>query len=190
LTVVQDPLDALAPDMPRAALHAVEVDHVTNASGLAALLASLIREEAPLGRGASPEMRLEVEIAMGESLGVERLMTIATPSPFSCPQCDGVLSELMGDGPLRYRCQIGHAVTGEVPDDCQELDLERAMGVALRVLQERIAPVKRLADDTRIQGNPASAERHDVRAGDYAEQAQILRRAMLATLAQRARTQE
>ena len=181
-TVVQDPLDAAAPDMPRAAIRAVDPDHIADLAELPRLLASLTREEAPLGRAPSPELKLEVDVALGGRLGVERLLELAQPSTFSCPNCEGVLSEVKGEGPLRYRCQIGHALTAEFLDDCQDRALERAMGVALRIMEERIGLLKRLIEDARVQGHKAAASLHEVRLGDYEEQADILRRAVLATV--------
>ena len=186
--VVQDPLDAQAPEMPRAALRAVQTEHVVGIAGMARLLESLAREEAPLGRPASPALRLEVEIAKGERLGAERLRTVADPSTFNCPHCSGVLSQMKVEGPLRFRCQTGHALTGEILDDCHDLELERAMGIALRIVEERVALVRRLAEDARVQGATAAAELHEARVADYAEQADILRHAVLAAVKQRTET--
>ena len=64
-TVVQDPDDAAHPDMPRNALAYTAADHVTPASALGPLLGRLALEPAPLvDRPTSPELELEVEIAM------------------------------------------------------------------------------------------------------------------------------
>lgn len=184
-TVAQDPLEAIAPDMPRAAIQAAAPDHVVELADLAPLLHSLTREEAPLGRLPSAQMKLEVDVSLGDRLGSDRLLTAAEPSTFSCPHCNGVLSEMKGEGPLRYRCQTGHALTADILDDCQDRALERAMGVALRIMEERIALVERLAEDARIQGNHAAAPLHEARARDYKEQADILRRAVLTTVKSR-----
>jgi two-component system chemotaxis response regulator CheB len=59
------------------------------------------------------------------------------------------------------------------------------MGVALRIVEERIALVERLVEDARIQGNHAAASLHETRARDYMEQAEILRRAVFATVKSR-----
>lgn len=184
-TVVQDPLEAAAPDMPRAAMRSITPDYVVGLDDVAPLLASLAREEAPLGRAAPPDMKLEVKIALGERLGTARLTELAEPAPFNCPHCQGVLSEVKVEGPLRYRCQTGHAVTAEYLDSCQGQELEQAMGVALRIVEERIGLVKRLIEDARMQGNHAAAELHELRADHYIEQADILRRAVMATVLDR-----
>lgn len=184
-TVVQDPLEAAAPEMPRAAIRTAAPDHVVGLDDLPALLASLTREEAPLGRPAGHDLQLEVKVALGERLGTDRLATVAEPSPFNCPHCQGVLSEVKADGPLRYRCQTGHAVTAEYLDGCQDQEVEQAMGVALRIVEERIGLVTRLMEDARVQGNHAAAALHEVRAQHYLEQADILRRAVVATVGAR-----
>src|SRR5688572_477314 len=49
VTVVQDPVDASFPDMPRNALHAVAADHVVPLEGMAELIVRLAREAAPEG---------------------------------------------------------------------------------------------------------------------------------------------
>jgi two-component system chemotaxis response regulator CheB len=153
---------------------------------MAPLLESLAREEAPLGRPPSEQLVLEVEAAAGARLGTERLLTLAKPSTFTCPNCSGVLSEVKGDGPLRYRCQIGHAVTAEILDHAQAGAVEQALAVALRIVEERVALVGRLAEDAHAQNNSAAASLHEARALAYAEQVQILRRGVIAAVNQRA----
>jgi two-component system chemotaxis response regulator CheB len=183
--VVQDPAEAFAPDMPRNAIIAAAPDHVVGVDEIAPLIVSLSREEAPLGRPPSPQLQIEVETAAGGPLGSERLSEIAEPTALSCPECSGVLSELKSEGPLRYRCQIGHAYTAEIMEARQESALERAMMVALRIVEERLTLVTRMIEEARAQGNTAAADLHEARARDYQEQAAILRRAVAATIRQR-----
>lgn len=187
--VVQDPLEAAYPDMPRAVLKAVDADHIVKVDAMAPLLESLAREEAPLSRAPSHEVILEVETAAGVRLGSERLAKLAEPSPFSCPSCNGVLSEVKGAGPLRYRCQIGDAMTAEVLDQSHEKAVEQALMVALRIIEERVALVERLVEDAHAHGNSASGEIHESRAKSYGEQADILRRAVVAAVNRRAATE-
>ena len=184
-TIVQDPATAFAPDMPKAAITAASPDHVVATEEIPALITTLSREEAPMGRPPSPQLHIEVETAAGASLGSRRLMEIATPSPLSCPQCHGVLSEIKGDGPLRYRCQVGHAYSAEIVDEQQESAIESAMTVALRVIEERVTLVTRLIEDANAQGNTAAAELHELRLEDYKEQAEILRRALARVIERR-----
>jgi len=179
--VVQHPLDAEADEMPLAALEAADVDHVAPARELAGLLARLAATEAGTGAAPSDELRLEVQIASGGRLGSENLLRLATPSALSCPECHGVLSEVDGGHPLRFRCQIGHAYTAEAYA-ANTVEVDDAIQVALRVMEERVTLVQRMALDARRTGRTAVAELYDARAQEYRHYANTLREAAISAL--------
>jgi two-component system, chemotaxis family, protein-glutamate methylesterase/glutaminase len=174
--VVQHPLDAHADQMPLAALEAVDVDNVVPASELGRLLTEIVANEA--GKSVRPpaNLALEVEIAAGARLGSNALRQIADPSALSCPDCGGVLSEVCNEHPLRFRCQIGHAYTAEVLVG-RNAEVGEAMRVALRIMEERVTLVTRMAEDARSTGRTAVAELYESRAEEYARYAGILREA-------------
>lgn len=179
--VVQHPLDAEADQMPLAALEATEVDHVAPAAKLGELLGAIAGTDAGPFHPPSDELRLEVEIAAGARLGSEKLRRIAIPSALSCPDCHGVLSEMNGAGPLRYRCQIGHAYTAEnLVAHIEEVD--EAVRVAMRVMEERVTLVERMALDARSTGRTAVAELYEKRAEEYRGYANTLRDAAVTSL--------
>ncbi|MCC2976737.1 chemotaxis protein CheB [Sphingomonas sp. PL-96] len=179
--IVQHPLDAEADQMPLSALEAAEVDHVAPADGLGALLMSIVGADAGPMYPPSEELRLEVEIAAGERLGSDRLLKIARPSALSCPDCHGVLSEVNGSRPLRYRCQIGHAYTADnLAAHIDEVD--EAVRVAMRVMEERVTLVERMAKDARQTGRAAVAELYEARAEEYRRYATTLREAAVTSL--------
>ncbi|ONG56115.1 chemotaxis protein CheB [Pseudoroseomonas deserti] len=179
--VVQHPLDAAEEQMPLAALEAAEVDHVAPAAQLGALLAGLIGSAAGASPAPSAALRLEVDIALGQRLGSDRLRQIATPSALSCPACQGVLSEVEGSRPLRFRCQIGHAYTAEAL--LADIDaVDEALRVAMRVMEERVTLVERMADEARQSGRKAVAELYAARAEEYRHYASTLRRAAASAL--------
>lgn len=179
--VVQHPLDAEADQMPLAALETVDVDHVASASDLGELLGSLAGTAAGPALLTGEDLRLEVEIAAGARSGSDTLARIATPSPLSCPDCHGVLSEVHGARPLRYRCQIGHAYTAEeLVAHIDEVD--EAIRVAMRVMEERVTLVERMAVDARQSGRNAVAELYEARGEEYRRYAMTLRDAAVASL--------
>lgn len=94
VTVVQNPSEAVAPDMPMGALRASDVDYRAPLEDLAALLVELTGEEAGPPILVPAEIRLEVDIALGLQIGSETMLTIANPVPISCPACGGVLSQI------------------------------------------------------------------------------------------------
>lgn len=179
--IVQHPLDAQADEMPLAALEAMTPDEVAPAGDLARLLTEVVQRDAAEDQPASDNLLLEVEIAAGTRLGAENLRKIADPSALSCPDCGGVLSEIRGEQPLRYRCQIGHALTAEVVAARTD-EVDEAMRIALRVMEERVTLVTRMAQDARDTGRKAVAELYETRAEEYARYAAVIRQATTAAI--------
>ena len=185
VTVVQDPASAFAPDMPRAAIAAADPDHIVALDEIIPLVVNLSKEEAPMGWPPSPQMRIELETAAGFPLGSARMMELGLPSPITCPECSGVLSQIKAEGPLRYRCQIGHAYNADIVDEQQTVALESALAVALRIIEERITLVRRLREDAETNGNTPAAELHQARGEAFQAQAEILRRGVAAAIHRR-----
>lgn len=167
--------------MPLAALQASLVDYVAPSHELAATLTSIVGREATATVPATSALRLEVEIAAGGRLGSEHLGELGTPCALSCPECQGVLSEISGSHPLRYRCQIGHGFTAEfLASRIDEVD--EAIRIAMRIMEERVTLVARMAQDAREGGRLAVADLYDARLREYQRYAATLRDAATASL--------
>jgi two-component system chemotaxis response regulator CheB len=94
-----------------------------------------------------------------------------------------VLSVLKMQHPLRFRCQVGHAYTADALAKEQEGRVDEALRVALRIIEERAELVHRMAEDARHRGRLAVAQTYGVRAVEYREYADMVRRAVLNSLA-------
>lgn len=182
LALVQHPLDAEAPDMPRAALEAAEVDHVADQGALGAIIAAATGTEAAEAGPVTDDLRLEVEIALGRRLGSAALRAIAEPAVMTCPQCHGALSAIAAPGPLRFRCQIGHAFGGATLSAAQAEEVRQAVQLAMRLMEERAELVQKMANDARMHGREAVAQLYDKRHQDYADYARTLRNAASLTM--------
>jgi two-component system, chemotaxis family, protein-glutamate methylesterase/glutaminase len=179
LTVVQEPADALYPNMPGSALEHVRVDHVRPAAAMGTLLARLILE--PAGEGSPPAgSDMEVEVAVeGFSLDAIEGEHPGRPSGFSCPDCNGVLWEIQ-DGELqRFRCRVGHAWSPESLLTQQSEGLEAALWIALRSLEERAALARKLAEPARRRGHTFSARRFEEQATEAQQAARLVRNLLL-----------
>ena len=84
--------------------------------------------------------------------------------------------------PLRFRCQIGHAMTADILAKEQENAVDEAMRVALRIIEERAELVTRMAADARNSARRVVAEMFEERAVEYRRYAEVIRRAVLATM--------
>ena len=159
LAVVQDPEDAEWPDMPRHALENAEVDHCVPLAAMPALLTRLI------GEPAGPAVAVPEDIAVEASIPEKTLDTVpedtdsvGRPSPLSCPDCGGNLSEITDGPPLRFRCKIGHTYNPEALADAHKDAVERALWVALRTHEDRVVLFDRLTERAREHGHKRGAE--------------------------------
>lgn len=184
VALVQDPSDAAADEMPRRALEATTVDLCVSSARLGDVLSDLVEEAAGTALPVPPELRLEVAIAAGERIGTDRLTAIADPVALTCPGCGGVLSKMRAPGPLRFRCQVGHAYTADALAKEQEGRVDEALRVALRIIEERAELVHRMAEEGRQTGRRAVAEMYDARAEEYRAHAETIRTAVLQSLIQ------
>jgi two-component system, chemotaxis family, protein-glutamate methylesterase/glutaminase len=147
IAVVQEPDDAAVPSMPSSALAEVAVDHVAAARELGPLLARLALQPAstqpPKGRQPIEELEREVGISAIDEASHSRSERYGQPSRFTCPDCGGVLWELSGEGPLRFRCEVGHAHSTATLAETQTEAAEAAMWSALRALEDKAELARR-----------------------------------------------
>ncbi|USX24872.1 chemotaxis protein CheB [Oxalobacteraceae bacterium OTU3CINTB1] len=146
--IVQDPADASASDMPRNALEQVEVDRCLPLAGIAGALvewAAGLPERVADGPAQAPEW-LTVENRFASGGGeMKQLKRIATPSPYTCPECGGSLFSLNNAKSCRFRCHTGHSYTLLSLLREQEEAIEAALSKALRAVQEKESLAEQLA---------------------------------------------
>ena len=170
--IVQDPAEALFPDMPSSALAHVQVDHVATLSRIAALLHDLTRRQRIPERieiDFAKTLEMEVEIAKDRNAFEAGVEQFGEPSAFACPDCHGVLLKLDEDGRTRFRCHTGHSYSIESLVAGATDGIEHALWTAIRALEEAALLMDRTAQHLE--------ERHGGRgAGESRAQAQEARR--------------
>jgi two-component system chemotaxis response regulator CheB len=181
VALVQDPAEATVDEMPRHALDVVTADLIVPSAKLGDVLSDLVREPAGPRLPIPPEIALEVDIAAGERIGSAILRDIADPAALTCPSCGGVLSEVKDGRALRYRCQVGHSYTADILAKEQESQVDEALRVALRIVEERAELVSRMAKDARRTARRAVAEMYEERAEEYRRYVETIRKAVLLT---------
>lgn len=159
LCVVQDPDDAMWPEMPRNALKKDHVDHVVPINSLAKLLTRLVREQPAPMPPIPPNLILEAKIAALETFMPAEHGTLGRPTRLSCPQCGGVLNEVTDEGSTRFRCQVGHAFTEDALMAAQNDELERALESAMRIHRDRVSLFRRMQHHSEQQAMPHAAAR-------------------------------
>jgi two-component system chemotaxis response regulator CheB len=173
--VVQEPEDAQYAAMPANALVQVPDALVHPAAKIGAVLADLVSRPAPAVPAEDDGLLLaETRIAATGAPTTDSLAQ-ATPSPFSCPSCHGVLFELPGAPAPRFRCRVGHAWSPAALEAEQAHAVDEALWAAVRALEEKADLVERLAADAQRHGHVRSAEVYDQRAARAKAQAQQVR---------------
>ncbi len=173
VVVCQDPTDARFAGMPARVIEQVGADHVVASEELAPLLLDLI--DSPAGAAPEPPAELAREFAISAA-PVPEQPPLGRPSPFACPDCDGVLWWVEEHEPAHLRCRIGHAWAGAALVDRKHGEVERALWSALRSLEERGELAARLTDRARDRGWPRSEERFRAEAAQGEHAAMVLRR--------------
>jgi two-component system chemotaxis response regulator CheB len=135
--LVQHPQDALFASMPQAVLDVTEVDATLHTGDIAPQLLRLVEEQV----ADSEEVTVPASDQDQDQLQFEdesrEYVLHGSPSPYSCPDCGGVLW-VRHDGSLtHYRCRVGHAYSTESLLDAQQDVYEAALWTALRALEEK-----------------------------------------------------
>lgn len=180
IAVVQDPKDAMYPGMPQSALDHAEVDHVVPIAGLAPLLARLVDERPPRQAVlADKDLITETKMANLDADALQDDDQPGRPSPFSCPDCGGVLWEIEQGDYTRYRCRVGHAYSPETMLGAQDDRLEEALWTAVKTLEENAHLSHRLADSERQRGNQWLVERFEEKEREARQRVEVIRRYLL-----------
>jgi two-component system, chemotaxis family, protein-glutamate methylesterase/glutaminase len=175
LLVVQEPADAIYPELPANALRVVKADHVLPVAQMAALLVGLVNQPAANGSTPPPDIVAEARFAERQMRFNEDKMELGEPVSISCPSCDGPMQEMHTDGIHRYRCHVGHAFTAESLLVGQGEAVERALWSALRMMEERALMLSKMADEERAGGRMIAAGRFEERTAEMRQHVHHLR---------------
>jgi two-component system, chemotaxis family, protein-glutamate methylesterase/glutaminase len=173
LAIVQDPREALAQEMPSRAIQYAQPDYVLPITEIAEMLISVSREDLPRPDTERKIMSDEIEREKTEkNPEQEKSFARGKPSAFACPECHGVLWEVDEGELTHYRCRVGHAYSGESLRVAFSESTEAALWVALRVVEERAALLRRLAQ----KAGPRISSRYEEEAAGFDVHAERLRK--------------
>lgn len=144
-TVAQSPSDALFPGMPQNAIDAGLAHNTVPAGEVGGLLKHLADRDLE-ERDMEPDSRMELEnrIAMARRFSTGfNTEELGQPSGYTCPDCNG---SLIGVSDGNYRCEVGHAWTSDALLRARDQEVEDALWIAVRSLQEKARLSRRLAN--------------------------------------------
>ncbi|MEH2244983.1 chemotaxis protein CheB [Nostoc sp.] len=183
VAIVQNPDNALYPDMPRNAIKNVEdIDHILPLSDIPSILVALVNTpmEIEPEKPVSSKIEFETEIAQFNLEAVENEGDRpGKPSTFGCPDCGGILWELQEGNLLRFRCRTGHAYSAETLLATQSDKLEDALWIAFRALEEKASLSHRMALRMEDRNQPLAAQRLKHEAHAAKQHSAIIREVLL-----------
>jgi two-component system, chemotaxis family, protein-glutamate methylesterase/glutaminase len=181
--IVQEPAEALMRSMPLAALENVEVDYKLPVAHIGEVVGRLAREQAPPAPAIDPreQEKTENEIRIAqESDAMERhVMEHGELSPFTCPECHGVLTSIHEGKILRFRCHTGHAFSASTLLNSTTEQVEERLWEAVRALDETVMLLNSIGEEFANTGNTRAAERCFDQARDAHERSQPIREAAM-----------
>jgi two-component system chemotaxis response regulator CheB len=176
LAIVQEPDEAAYPSMPRSALQYVAVDYRVRMAEMGKLLPQLVGAAVEDKEGmVSDKLQIETQIAREENPLAAGVMSLGPPSPYTCPECKGVLLQLQDGHLLRFRCHTGHAYSVESLLAGIGESIEQALWQTVRTLEEQMLLLRHLGKHARSQRDEALAHRLEIKAQNTEDQVQIVR---------------
>jgi two-component system, chemotaxis family, protein-glutamate methylesterase/glutaminase len=180
VALVQDPAEAMFVSMPENAIAHVDVDRVLPIAALANHIVDLVVDAAQESSMTPSPPVPEEKIVAEEKSSAEKGQRPNAASPFTCPDCGGVLWELRDDRHLlRFRCHIGHAYSLDSLMTLQGETVEHALWTAVRAIEERAALSRRLMAYAHQQNRPKSAEQFAKRVAEAEDNARVIRQLIL-----------
>lgn len=180
ITIVQDPAQALTPSMPESARRQVAVDYVLPVAEMAPLLVRLVQEKIEDDAWpATPAVRIEKELQLTlQQLPLEEVMRLGELTPYTCPECHGVLMALRDGEHLRFRCHTGHAFSADSLLEQLTGNIEKSLWNTVRGVEESILLLNHMGDHFAEVNQPLLAARYFKKAREARERVQLVRQAI------------
>nr|WP_294781239.1 chemotaxis protein CheB [uncultured Flavobacterium sp.] len=176
IAIVQDPNDAEVKSMPETALRNVTTDYCAPASEIGNLLTQIIEKEPDEIVYQDEQTALEIQSAAGIFSAERQSFNVGELSPFTCPECHGVLSKIIEGNVQRFRCHTGHAFSAAVLLESLQTRIENDLYTAMAGMDECSMLLNHLGDHLAEMNNSSAAAFYFIKAKETDTHAQALRR--------------
>ena len=177
-TLVQHPDEAAFDSMPLSALQQVDIDHLLSAADIGTFLSDWATKPLmtmpEVAMEESKRIETEVSIASGKNAFQKGVMELGELSPFSCPECHGVLLRIKEGEGTRYRCHTGHAYTDSALLAGLMESIDHSYGEIQRALEEAVILLEDTGEHLAKTNQTAAAEIFFRKAKEARHRAQIM----------------
>jgi two-component system, chemotaxis family, protein-glutamate methylesterase/glutaminase len=180
--VVQHPDDAEVPSMPENALREVEVDYVVPVAEMPDLLVRLTQEPPQTSEVVMKEnnqTEFEIKTAAEDSAFESGIMKFGSLTPFTCPDCHGVLFELKDGNRPRFRCHTGHAFSSDSLLTTVTEKIEDSLWSAIRGIEESVMLLNHMGEHFANRSETHLATLYFKKAHEALARVEIIRQAVM-----------
>jgi two-component system chemotaxis response regulator CheB len=152
VAIAQDPNEAEIASMPENAIRSTSVDHIVSSREIAPLIVRLSQQEAGeyevsmQDKDRNQQMREEIQIAAEDNALRKGVFQRGELTPYTCPECSGVLARLREGDRIRFRCHTGHAFSADALLAALTEKIEESLWNAIRGVDESIMLLNHLGD--------------------------------------------
>jgi two-component system chemotaxis response regulator CheB len=180
VAIVQDPADAEFPSMPESALRSVAVDHIVPIDAMASLLVDITQQTVPKAPSQMPvngdeTVKREIDVAIEGNRPNKGRLTFGPFSPYTCPECGGVLSSIKEGGRERYRCHTGHAFSADSLLSSLTENIEYSLWNTIRAIEESMILLTAVGDNYAEAKNQKLADTYYKKAQEAEARINVLR---------------
>jgi two-component system chemotaxis response regulator CheB len=185
LTIAQDPSEAEISSMPENAIRTTKVDHIVRSREIAPLIVRLTQQEIDgdevfmQNDERNEQTHEEIRIAAEDNALYEGVFQRGELTPYTCPECSGVLAKLKDGDRIRFRCHTGHAFSADSLLASLTENIEASLWSAIRGVDESIMLLNHLGDHFAEVNNGRLAAQFFQKANDAAERNERIRRVVL-----------
>jgi two-component system chemotaxis response regulator CheB len=179
VAIVQNPDEALYPSMPRSAMTNVAVDYCLPIDEIAPTLVRLSAQPAAGGAAVSDQLEIEARIALEHNALEAGVLQLGKLSPFTCPECHGILLQIQDGQIIRFRCHTGHAYSVDTLLEDVAETVEEGLWNTVRSLDEHLLLLRRIEEQVRGQDDAATQAHIDQQVDAIRQRTQLLRQALL-----------
>jgi two-component system chemotaxis response regulator CheB len=162
IAIIQEPNDARFESMPKSALEYVDADHKVPAGEIGPILLRAIKKEPAPARPADAELmaQMEMEVKIAEEDDAFRKGVFDGPelTPFTCPECHGVLVKVVEGKMARFRCHTGHAYTDSALLEGVMETTGEMLWQVMRSLEEAVMLLNQMGQDLQVAGEKERAK--------------------------------
>lgn len=106
-------------------------------------------------------------------------MRLGEISEYTCPDCHGVLVQIVDGKVLRFRCHTGHAISMKTLLAEVNEAIDDGLWATLRAIEERALLLRQMADLAKAKGDQAAVDDCELRAVDAETRSEAIRALVL-----------